>query len=80
MGGATARYLERAGVRVVGIADRHGLVANPAGLDVERLLRARDAHGAIDRAALGARTTRSGRAPTGSRSTPSCSCPPRCPT
>jgi glutamate dehydrogenase (NAD(P)+) len=52
MGGATARYLARAGVRVVGIADRHGLVANPAGLDVERLLRARDAHGAIDRAAL----------------------------
>jgi glutamate dehydrogenase (NAD(P)+) len=52
MGGATARYLERAGVRVVGIADRHGLVANPAGLDVERLLGARDAHGAIDRAAL----------------------------
>ncbi len=52
MGGATARYLERAGVRVVGIADRHGLVANAAGLDVEALLRARDAHGAIDRAAL----------------------------
>jgi glutamate dehydrogenase (NAD(P)+) len=52
MGGATARYLARAGVRVIGIADRHGLVANPAGLDVEALLRARDAHGAIDRAAL----------------------------
>src|SRR5215218_4205536 len=54
MGGATARYLARAGVRVVGIADRHGLVANAAGLDVERMLRARDGHGAIDRAALGA--------------------------
>jgi glutamate dehydrogenase (NAD(P)+) len=53
MGGATARYLARAGVRVVGIADRLGLVANPDGLDVDRLLRARDAHGAIDRAALG---------------------------
>jgi glutamate dehydrogenase (NAD(P)+) len=52
MGGATARYLTRAGVRVVGIADRHGLVADPEGLDVERLLRARDAHGAIDRGAL----------------------------
>lgn len=52
MGGATARYLERAGVRVVGIADRGGLIANPAGLDVERLLAARDGHGAIDRAAL----------------------------
>jgi glutamate dehydrogenase (NAD(P)+) len=53
MGGATARYLARAGVRVVGIADRHGLVANPAGLDVERLLAARDDHGAIERGALG---------------------------
>jgi glutamate dehydrogenase (NAD(P)+) len=52
MGGATARYLARAGARVVGIADRDGLVANPAGLDVERLLAARDGHGAIDRAAL----------------------------
>jgi glutamate dehydrogenase (NAD(P)+) len=54
MGGATARYLSRAGVRVIGIADRHGLVANPGGLDVERLLGARDPHGAIDRAALAA--------------------------
>jgi glutamate dehydrogenase (NAD(P)+) len=53
MGGGTARYLARAGVRVVGIADRDGLVVNPAGLDVERLLRARDPHGAIDRSALG---------------------------
>jgi glutamate dehydrogenase (NAD(P)+) len=52
MGGATARYLARAGVRVIGIADRHGLVTNPGGLDVEALLQARDAHGAIDRAAL----------------------------
>ena len=53
MGGATARYLARAGVRVIGIADRHGLVFSAGGLDVERLLAARDAHGAIDRAALG---------------------------
>jgi glutamate dehydrogenase (NAD(P)+) len=52
MGGATARYLAEAGVSVVGIADRHGLIANAAGLDVERLLAARDAHGAIDRSAL----------------------------
>ncbi|MGH3502627.1 MAG: Glu/Leu/Phe/Val dehydrogenase dimerization domain-containing protein [Nocardioidaceae bacterium] len=52
MGGATARFLHEAGVRVVGIADVHGLVANPAGLDVEALLRARNAHGEIDRAAL----------------------------
>jgi glutamate dehydrogenase (NAD(P)+) len=53
MGGATARYLARAGARVIGVADRHGLVVNPGGLDVERLLGARDPHGAIDRAALG---------------------------
>lgn len=52
MGGATARFLHEAGVRVVGIADVHGLVANPAGLDVEALLRARNAYGEIDRAAL----------------------------
>ena len=52
MGGATARYLAQAGVRIVGIADRDGLVADSGGLDVERLLRARDAHGAIDRSAL----------------------------
>ena len=44
--------LARAGVRVVGIADRHGLIANPDGLDVERLIAARDGHGAIDREAL----------------------------
>ncbi len=60
MGGATARYLARAGVRVVGIADREGLVADPDGLDVERLLRARDAHGAIDRAALDGEEQRPG--------------------
>jgi glutamate dehydrogenase (NAD(P)+) len=49
MGGATARYLARAGVTVVGLADVHGLIVNPAGLDVEALLAARDEHGAIDR-------------------------------
>jgi glutamate dehydrogenase (NAD(P)+) len=54
IGGATARYLARAGLLVVGIADRHGLVANEEGLDVEALLAARDGHGAIDRAALAA--------------------------
>jgi glutamate dehydrogenase (NAD(P)+) len=52
MGGATARYLARAGVRVVGVADREGLIHNPAGLDVEALLRARDVFGVIDRSAL----------------------------
>ncbi|GAA1660336.1 Glu/Leu/Phe/Val dehydrogenase dimerization domain-containing protein [Fodinicola feengrottensis] len=52
MGGATARYLAAAGVLVVGIADRHGVVANPAGLDVENLLRHRDPLGGIDRMGL----------------------------
>ena len=52
MGGATARYLARAGVRVVGVADVHGVVANPAGLDVERLLLTRKPGGELDRAQL----------------------------
>ncbi|MFG2309442.1 Glu/Leu/Phe/Val dehydrogenase dimerization domain-containing protein [Streptomyces sp. NPDC048566] len=52
MGGATARFLRRAGLRVVAVADIKGTVANPDGLDVEALLAARDAHGTVDRAAL----------------------------
>jgi glutamate dehydrogenase (NAD(P)+) len=52
MGGATARYLARAGVRVVGICDAHGVVACPDGLDVERLLLTRDAFGCMDRSQL----------------------------
>ncbi|WP_169252647.1 Glu/Leu/Phe/Val dehydrogenase dimerization domain-containing protein [Brevibacterium sp. 'Marine'] len=52
MGGATARYLAEAGLRIVGIADADGLVTNPAGLDVEALLTTRDQFGGIDRAAL----------------------------
>ncbi|WP_034593993.1 Glu/Leu/Phe/Val dehydrogenase dimerization domain-containing protein [Hamadaea tsunoensis] len=57
MGGATARYLARSGVAVVGIADDLGLVVNPAGLDVERLLAARDSFGRIDRSSLRASDT-----------------------
>ncbi|ART72697.1 glutamate dehydrogenase [Mycobacterium dioxanotrophicus] len=53
MGGATARYLQRAGVRVVGIADVHGVVANPNGLDVERLLLTRTPSGGVNRTELG---------------------------
>jgi glutamate dehydrogenase (NAD(P)+) len=49
MGGATARYLARHGLRVVGITDADGLVVNPGGLDVETMLRARTVHGGIDR-------------------------------
>ena len=52
MGGATARYLAEAGLRIVGIADADGFVSNPAGLDVEALLATRDLFGGIDREAL----------------------------
>ncbi|GHD24182.1 Glu/Leu/Phe/Val dehydrogenase dimerization domain-containing protein [Streptomyces galbus] len=52
MGGATARFLTRAGLSVVAVADVKGTLANPAGLDVEALLAARDGHGTVDRAAL----------------------------
>ncbi|MFE6407410.1 Glu/Leu/Phe/Val dehydrogenase dimerization domain-containing protein [Streptomyces sp. NPDC057837] len=52
MGGATARFLSRAGLTIVAAADLKGTIANPAGLDVERLLTARDAHGTVDRSAL----------------------------
>ncbi|WP_046728107.1 glutamate dehydrogenase [Streptomyces humi] len=52
MGGATARFLACAGLTVVAVADVKGTVANPGGLDVEALLRARDAYGTVDRAAL----------------------------
>ncbi|MFJ4713429.1 Glu/Leu/Phe/Val dehydrogenase dimerization domain-containing protein [Streptomyces sp. NPDC088785] len=52
MGGATARFLARAGLKVVAVADLGGTVAHPDGLDVEALLAARDAHGTVDRSAL----------------------------
>ncbi|MEU0943428.1 Glu/Leu/Phe/Val dehydrogenase dimerization domain-containing protein [Streptomyces canus] len=52
MGGATARFLTRAGLTVVAVADIKGTIFNPAGLDVEALLAARDAHGTVDRSAL----------------------------
>jgi glutamate dehydrogenase (NAD(P)+) len=53
MGGATARYLARAGLVVVGLVDADGVVANAAGLDVERLLLTRDEFGRVDRSQLG---------------------------
>ncbi|MGW1163507.1 Glu/Leu/Phe/Val dehydrogenase dimerization domain-containing protein [Streptomyces sp. NPDC002519] len=52
MGGATARFLARAGLAVVAVADIKGTIAHPDGLDVEALLAARDAYGTVDRAAL----------------------------
>jgi len=55
IGGASARYLADAGVRVIGVADRAGLIVNERGLDVETLLARRDRHGGLDRSALGVR-------------------------
>lgn len=52
IGGAAARYLAGAGVRVIAVADREGLITNDAGLDVEALLRGRDGLGVIDRSVL----------------------------
>lgn len=52
MGGATARYLAEAGVRIIGICDVDGLIVNPDGLDVETLLRSRGRKGNIDRSRL----------------------------
>ncbi|MEU9478158.1 Glu/Leu/Phe/Val dehydrogenase dimerization domain-containing protein [Streptomyces sp. NPDC048191] len=52
MGGATARFLARAGLTVVAVADVKGTIANPAGLDVEALLTARDGYGTVDRRVL----------------------------
>ena len=52
MGGATARYLAKAGMLVVGIADANGVIVNPQGLDVEQMLKSRNCFGEIDRACL----------------------------
>lgn len=52
IGGATARYLAEAGVKVIAVADRDGLVRNDDGLDVEAMLAARDGLGVVDRSAL----------------------------
>jgi glutamate dehydrogenase (NAD(P)+) len=52
MGGGTARYLARSGVKVVGVVDVRGCVVNPDGLDVEQLLAHRSPAGEIDRSSL----------------------------
>lgn len=53
MGGSSALYLHRAGVRVVAIADAQGLVVNTQrGLDVPTLLAGRLPGGVIDRSLL----------------------------
>jgi glutamate dehydrogenase (NAD(P)+) len=53
MGGSTALYLARAGVKIAGVTDSRGLILNTErGLDVERMLAARSADGVIDRSTL----------------------------
>ena len=52
MGGSSARYLAKLGARIVGVVDVNGVISNPDGLDVERLLASRTALGEIDRSAL----------------------------
>jgi glutamate dehydrogenase (NAD(P)+) len=53
MGGSTALYLARAGLKIVGITDAHGLILNTSrGLDVDLLLSTRSAGGVIDRSVL----------------------------
>ena len=49
MGGATARFLARAGVKIVGVVDAAGAITDERGLDVEALLAARDRFGTVDR-------------------------------
>jgi glutamate dehydrogenase (NAD(P)+) len=49
MGGSTARFLSRKGVKVIAIADAGGTIANPGGLDIEHYLAARNGLGEIDR-------------------------------
>lgn len=51
IGGATARYLDRAGVRVVGVVDARGCIVDHDGLDVDALLAARTPHGEVERTA-----------------------------
>ena len=68
MGGATARFLTRAGLKVVAVADVKGTIANPAGLDVEALLRP-GTRTARWTAGAARRTTANCRATPGCRST-----------
>ena len=57
MGGATARFLSQADVKIVGVVDAAGVIVNEDGLDIEALLAARDAFGTVDRTGLPAGAT-----------------------
>jgi glutamate dehydrogenase (NAD(P)+) len=52
MGGSSARYLAKLGAKVVGVVDVNGAITNPEGLDVERMIKSRNALGEIDRSKL----------------------------
>jgi len=56
VGGAAARYLDRAGVRVTVVADIEGTIIDENGLDVAHLLSIRDRFGRIDRQRIKAGT------------------------
>jgi len=55
VGGAVARYLDRAGIRLIAVADIDGAILDDDGLDVAHLLSIRDRYGRIDRKRLPAR-------------------------
>jgi glutamate dehydrogenase (NAD(P)+) len=61
MGGATARYLASAGVRVIGISDVDGLLVDENGLDIEALLATRSSTGRLSRANLPSSVKQRGR-------------------
>jgi glutamate dehydrogenase (NAD(P)+) len=52
VGGAAARYLDRAGVKITAVADIEGAILDSRGLDVPHLLAIRDRFGHIDRKRL----------------------------
>jgi len=52
VGGAAARYLDRAGVKITAVADIEGAILDPTGLEVPHLLAIRDRFGHIDRKRL----------------------------
>ena len=58
VGGAAARYLDRAGARLVAVADIEGAILDENGLDVQHLLTIRDRFGRIDRTRLPASARR----------------------
>ncbi len=52
VGSITARNLARRGAKVIAVTDIEGTIVNKDGLDVEKLITAKDVHGTIDRKKL----------------------------